>query len=315
MQKFVKRLFVFFLILVLSLLIFAGFNYYVVGNNYRDGYQASIIDKINRLKSIGSPKIVLVGNSNVNFGINSFLIEKEFGIPTVDLGLHGGLGNAFHERIAKIDIGEGDVVVVCHNDYSDDGMIPDPSLAWVTIEYHTDLWSLIDHKNIYGMLKAYPKYAFKSMMLFFSNSNELSTDTPYRRDAFNKYGDIIARPKQGKFSFTEDSVKVPKINESCTNRLNELNKYISKRGGTMLVAGYPIAFGEYTPPVAAFKEFQGRLEESLECDIISDFTDYFLPYDYFYNTHLHLNQEGANKRTEQLIRDLYEWGLRPRGII
>lgn len=43
------------------------------------------------------------------FGFQSEQIEEAFGLPVVNLGLHGGLGNAFHEEMAKINVCEGDI--------------------------------------------------------------------------------------------------------------------------------------------------------------------------------------------------------------
>ena len=77
-----------------------------------------------RLK-INEPKIVLVSNSNLAFGIQSDLIEDAFEMPVVNLGLHGGLGNAFHERMPLFNITIGDIIVISHLDYSDDDKISD----------------------------------------------------------------------------------------------------------------------------------------------------------------------------------------------
>ena len=50
---------------------------------------------------IEEPKIILIGNSNLAFGIDSEKIENSVGMPVVNLGLHGSLGNEFHESMAK----------------------------------------------------------------------------------------------------------------------------------------------------------------------------------------------------------------------
>lgn len=57
---------------------------------YLGNYQASLIDKVERLESIQEPKIVLIGDSNLAFGIDSERIEEAFGMPVVNMGLHGG---------------------------------------------------------------------------------------------------------------------------------------------------------------------------------------------------------------------------------
>ena len=48
-------------------------------------------------------------------------------------------------------------------------------------------------------------------------------------------------------------------------------------------------------------------QKELDSDIISDYTEYFYPYHYFYDTDLHLTEEGAIVRTKQLISDLKNW--------
>lgn len=55
------------------------------------------------------------------------------------------------------------------------------------------------------------------------------------------------------------------------------------------------------------EQYQGELEEGLECDVISYWKDYTYPKEYFYDTEYHLTSEGADVRTRQLISDLKAW--------
>ena len=82
----------FILKLILFLGITAGFLLHL-SPQYLGNYQASLIDKVQRLESIHEPKIVLIGDSNLAFGIDSEKIEEAFDMPVVNMGLHGGLGN------------------------------------------------------------------------------------------------------------------------------------------------------------------------------------------------------------------------------
>ena len=52
------------------------FCFKIVMPQYSGGYDASLIDKVERLKSIAGPKIVLIGNSNLSFGIDSERLEQ-----------------------------------------------------------------------------------------------------------------------------------------------------------------------------------------------------------------------------------------------
>lgn len=104
MKKFILKILLFFGLFILSAVLFTCFDILIIRNQYLGSYQTSLTDKVRRLEEIEEPKVVLVGNSNVAFGIDSEKIEKAFDIPVVNLELHGDLGNAFHENIAKLSI-------------------------------------------------------------------------------------------------------------------------------------------------------------------------------------------------------------------
>ena len=311
MKKFISKIFLFLLLFILFSLSASALFFYKITPQYETGYNASILDKSARLNSINGPKIVLIGDSNVSFGFQSDLIEQAYGIPVVNMGLHGGLGNAFHEEMAKMNVQEGDIYVICHHTFADNGKIDDTELAWITLENHFDLWSLPSVQDIPGMAKAFPSYIKKASVLWAKelinpeaakSADAAEAATCYSRSAFNQYGDDIFPRENGTFTFTTQSV--PEMNDTCINRLNRLNAYLAERGATMVVAGYPIGKGEFTPPEEEYVEFQQKLSDRLDCQVISDYRDYFFDYSYFYNTELHLTNDGARLRTEQLIKDL-----------
>lgn len=61
---------------------------------------------------------------------------------------------------------------------------------------------------------------------------------------------------------------------------------------------------EYSPSHSEYYEFEELLKESVSFPAISNVEDYFMGYEYFYNTDLHLTNEGAILRTKQLIEDM-----------
>ena len=309
MKRFLTKLFVLLLIITVILTAQIVSGIYIIGPQYTQDYNAALIDKVARLKSISTPKIILVGNSNVSFGFISPMIEEILKMPVVNLGLHGGLGNAFHENIAKLNINSGDLIIVCHSDFNDNDSISDVQLAWTTLEYHKELWESMRPKDCRDIILGWPNYWFNALLRLVrgQGNKEPSEPTPYARKNFNEQGDIIARPdNEKKFVFASTSVKVPSINNICIDRLNELNKYVNLKGAVLAVAGYPIGAGKYMTKEMekAFDDFQENLKEKLDCPVISDYKDYFMPYDLFYNTNLHLSQEGARVRTIQLINDI-----------
>lgn len=312
MKKFIKKILLLSFLMITSFIFISAFSFFIIGCQYQQNYNASMIDKVQRLKTINVPKIILTGNSNLSFGMNSQKLQEAIKMPVVNLGLHGGLGNVFSEEAAKLNVNEGDIVILCHSDFSDNDALSDCLLAWITVEYHKDLWEIIREKDYLNMLKAYPKYLFRSFILWATfKGNKSENNTSYSRNAFNEFGDVIFKPENDRtptnLLFKKGVINVPKINDICVKRINQLNKYLKNRGAILLIAGYPIAQGEFTPSKAEYIEFQKELSTKLECEIISNYCDYFIPYKYFYNARLHLDTHGANIRTEKLINDIKNW--------
>ena len=291
--------------LIVALMLLIGYVYHVLPQ-YEQGYNASLIDKVNRLESIDGPKIVLLGHTNLTFGINSELIEETMGIPVVNMGLHGDNGNAFHEEMAKYNVTSGDIYVLCHSDYNDNNLIGNTLIAWSTIENHFHLWKILRTEDVVKMAESFPVYLKKSLNLYSSGTGNQDSGGVYSRSALNEYGDVAVLREGNAYTF-DTKVGVPGIGDISIERINELNKYLTERGATLVVAGYPIGNGRLTVDAAEFISFQEQLAEKLDCPVISNYVDYMFDYKYFADTNLHLNSEGAELRTTQLISDLKRW--------
>lgn len=314
MKKFLYKIIVFVILVIIILALCVLFHYYVIGNQYERGYNASINDKIALLKITNEPKIILIGNSNLSFGINSEILSKELNMPVVNLGLHGGLGNKFHEDMAFFNVKKGDILVVAHNSYEDNGKISDYGLAWVTLEWHKELWRIIPKEEYLNMLKSYPRFFTGAFLLWIKSKGNRYTSNSYSRNAFNVYGDVAYKPYSGKmnidefFKIKKNNASIPQINDICIDRLNKLNEKVKNKGAYLVVAGYPINYGSYSRyKIEDFDAFEYSLKARLKCDVISNYRDYIMPYSLFYDTTLHLNEEGARIRTRILVKDLKKW--------
>lgn len=306
MKKFFVKLVCFLGIIVIIAVMCSAFVFNVISPQYRLNYNSALNEKIERLNSIEESKIILVGNSNVAFGFDSEKIQNEIGMPVVNLGLHGGLGNCFHEQMAKENIQPGDIVILCHTDYTE-SYITEPDIVWQMLEERLDLFRLISVKDYFSVFRALPQYLEGAVFCWIEGSGNLDSGDCYSRNAFNQFGDNVYPRPDLEYEFAKNSVKVPEIDEDNVKRINELNSYCESKDAKLVIAGYPIASGEYTPAAEKYEQFQSELEARMKCEIISDFTDYFIEYKYFYNTALHLNEDGVEIRTEQLIKDLKEW--------
>lgn len=302
-----KKKWIFFAKCLLMFGLVILFCFGIVMPQYLNNYQAALIDKNERLCSIEGPKIVLVGNSNLAFGIDSRMIEEAFGLPVVNMGMHGGLGNPFNEQAALQNVCEGDIVILSYSNFDDGDVIKNQQLAWITIENHFELWSYVRPKDWKDMIKAYPTYLKDCLELWSQGIGNMDSGDEYSRLQFNEYGDnIYDRP--GLLPDTDFSqVHIPEIGDGTIERINGLNADLQKQGATLLMTAYPIPVTEYTPSVEEYEAFSDRIDGLLDCPLISRYEDYMMEKELFYNTYLHLNNQGVKVRTELLIEDLQNY--------
>jgi len=309
MKKFIKRILFFFtLYIIITYFLFISYTKYIAPQ-YSYLYTSSLIDKYNRLQTLESPKIILVGDSNLAFGINSELIEEEMHIPVVNLGLHGALGNRFHEEIAKTNIQEGDIIVVCHTSYTDT-KISDPRLAWTIIENNLSFFKFVTIDNYYQMITTIYKHMIEGNILFINKGGNIKdTNSVYSREAFNKYGDIKKFRENYSDKLNKNiTYKKAAIDDKATKNMNNFYYLCKEKKATMLIAGYPIMNKNITKENKEyFANLKQELESKVKCPVISNFCDYIFDSKYFYDTNLHLTTEGADLRTKQLIKDLKNW--------
>ena len=208
-----KKVLFFGKLFIVTLLLFV-FCFGVVMPQYTGNYQASMVDKAARLRSVEGPKIVLIGNSNLAFGMDSQMLEEAFSMPVVNMGLHGGVGNVFNEQAARLNVTPGDIYVVCHSNYDDTDAIKNPELAWITIENHFELYKLIRPKDWWDMIRAYPTYLRKCLGQWRNESGNQETNNCYRRSAFNAYGDVYYPRPQSEEGIDFSPVAIHHINET-----------------------------------------------------------------------------------------------------
>ena len=283
-------------IIFFSIIVFCA----VMAEQFEENYCAAVIDKAERLRSIEGPKLVLLGDSNVVLGVDSRQLEEAFGMPVVNMALHAGIGNVFHERMARLNVAKGDVYIYAPCSFDDKDKIEDPVLAWTAIGNHWELFNLIPEHDRWRMVKRYPTFLKKCINRFIEGTGDSEIGEIYSRSNFNEYGDIAYKNPEYRWNFTEPVVP-SKVNDRTAERIDELAEWLEERGATLVVAAYPIADGELTSDREEFTKFQEELEQKLKCKVISDFTDYMYDYDYFYDSPLHLTAEGTDLRTSRRV--------------
>ena len=269
----------------------------------------ALTDKHTMLKNIHSEKIILLGGSNVSFGINSVLLKKKYEKPVVNMGVHAGMGLEYIVNDIKPFIKKGDLIILFpeYEHFYTDNFYGEMELISVVFDIEIDSKHLINTKQWLHLLKYIPTYSAKKIKnyipsLFHKNSNSIDI---YHRNSFNQYGDAYIHwdlPNQPYLPALQANGK-EHINYEVIDFLKELKLYINAKGAKLILF----------PPVIDKTSFEHqkiiitKIAEELKKNELAFVTNP-LSYRYddslFFNSYYHLNKIGVDKRTMQLIHDL-----------
>lgn len=283
---------------------------------FAEDYMAATIDKHARLERESPPRMIIVGGSAAAFGFDGALIESRVALTPVNMGLHFGVGPAFMLREVRDSIGPGDVVLVAmeYGHFVDNpgaGVLLDVLGHWPAGIRYVDWRQLRQLSD-----QALPYLATQLRIDLRRASGRLRPpDLPYRRSAFDKYGDIVEHwgqlPKRPNLNFvlgpvTESSIQV------MTTRIGDLASFAVGRGATVFLSFPPI-------PADACESLHDDLARiRAACDDLADVKRLepdgsgCYPRSLFYDTYYHLNRDGARRRSEELVNALLVNGVKPR---
>lgn len=298
MKKLVRKIILLFFIIILEYaalvpLSYAirfqkNFNYFSV-NNTKQKY----------LERAKSPKVILVGGSNLAFGVNSQLIEKSFGLPVVNMGLHAGLGLDYMISEVKNSIHKGDTIVLVpeyEHFYTNSFTNHGKELAALVGVNPVALRFINSPHQMISILQFIPTL-FETIV-----SGWRDNGTSYSSAAFNQWGDIERYPSNSQNN--QGSIQISKligeIDKKSLYEISEFNDYCKSRGATMIFVYPAYAHSLYSENQKQILNLNSRIL-ALRIKVISQPIDFVFPDNMFIDSGYHLGREGVKPRTEKLI--------------
>jgi hypothetical protein len=268
-------------------------------------YFASMIDKHARLEQAKSPKVVLIGGSNVAFGIDSEMIEAELGMPVVNMGLQGGLGLRYMLSETKPKLAPGDIVILMPEYEQYLFLFNGQVQLWQVLNIIPENTRFITHPRQYlVMLRNYPKFVQGKLKGALLSSNK--QDPIYYREAFNQYGDITSHLSQPSKQI-EPKIWYWGSGADVDKSIAVLNQYYSEISAND-VRGFIIPPSIAQTGYAANKDRVTMIYKKLlaqsNMPVLANPNDYVYPDQLFFDTIYHLHSEGRSLRTQQVINDV-----------
>ncbi|SEJ32734.1 hypothetical protein SAMN05216327_108294 [Dyadobacter sp. SG02] len=271
----------------------------------------ALLDKHDNLRKTavsasGSQRIIIIGGSNVAYGLDSKRIQDALQIPVINAGLHASLGMKFYLTDIKPYIRQGDILVVIpeYSQYYTDSFYGNMELVSVLFDVYPEGMRQIDTKQWCHLLRFIPFYAATKFKIS-KEPGATGTVGVYDRKAFNAYGDAYVHwTKAGiKFKAAQKAKEEDHVNPEAVQLLVDFQQYVEGKKATMFLmppAYQSASFANQKPVIDKIHE---AVEEK-HLPLIAAPERYKLPDSVFFDTNYHLLLPGIERRSKLMIEDI-----------
>ena len=274
-------------------------------------YQGSLL-KVRLLEQTPSPRIIVVGGSNIAWGIDSELIEQEMGMPVINDGLDVHIG-----IIPLVELREhikpGDIIIISLEYYNfaspDDFFgIPQYQADWIEFSPGRIKYIQSPYQNSLPMITMILQRKINRELNRYLYNDDLSEFRGiYSSKHFNTRGDFIGHLEDSTspgMNAKYGGFPVNQLDEAF-DFLKEFNQYAIHQGATVF---YEAPASRQTncelTGIKYIRKFYSVLQSRTKISLLTSVNNLCYPDEFFYDTPYHLNKEGRRIRTEQLIINL-----------
>jgi hypothetical protein len=279
-------------------------------------FYAEMERKYSYLHQAGSPKIVLVGGSNVCYGLSASQLEEHYQRPVVNMGVNGGLGLRLMLSQVKPYIGKGDIIIISpeyEQFLAGFHLVDGQGSSLFEILYYTpeSIQYFESLPQYTTTLKYLPVFTQKRLGYLvnhrFGLRKNYATDSGKLdyRTSFNTQGDAIYHldlPSPGlnggNYPMWDNFDLAP------VKLLNQFDWETRAKGAVVYYAYPGYAQSEYNKNRKTIRHLEAILGKELEMRFLGSSENYVFPDELFYDTVYHLGRKGIQLRTQVLMDKL-----------
>lgn len=267
-------------------------------------YMRATISKNERLRAIGSPKLILIGGSNLSYGVDSRRLEQAFCRPVANMGLTALVGFRFAAEEVMDEIGEGDIIIVSLENSMFVKPDRDEDALATVIDYRPASIKHIPWPRRPRMLMALGVLHVQSMRDHLLEWWRQGRSPEYRKRVFNAQGDMVNQLEEAPMEIpAPDPAEFDTlcIGDDFWPIAEELITRAKERKASVVFTWCPVAERVDLPIERAAVDAELRSRGMKVAGIPSD---YVFAASLFYDSWYHLHTVGRSQRTERMIRDV-----------
>ncbi len=280
---------------------------------YGEAYYAQLPRMVERLNNVQGKKLILIGGSNIAFGLDTALLEETlqnagYDYTVCPMGLYAAVGTSAMLDLSKSALREGDVVIFAVEPTSDTMSTYFGATAfWKCCEDAPGMILQLDKSKQAAMVGNYIDYSQERWTI--CRSGELpQPEGAYSRSAFDDSCNMIYHRAGNAMALGYDTsapidLAAVQPEEGFVQQVNEYIRFAQGRGASVYMSFSPMnrsALAD-TDDVSTYFTLCNK---AFDCPIISDPHDYILDSHWFYDSNFHLNTAGSKIRTMTLAKDV-----------
>lgn len=283
---------------------------------YSETYYAQLPRLYDRLYQTEGPKLILIGGSNIAFGVDTRLLEDQlrqlgYGYTVCPFGLYGAVGVSAMLELSKDALSEGDLVVIAIEPTSESMSDYFGAAAfWKCCESAPEMLTRLDRRQMSAMAGAYVPYLQERCAIYASQTAP-AAEGAYTKAAFDgdcnmtflRAGNAMPLGYDTAVSVSLEQIQIQP--ELC-RQINGYCDLACSAGAQVVLSFSPVNRACVTDPDQGQSFFE-LCNRSFFCPVISDPRRYIMDPEWFYDSNFHLNTPGAQVRTQLLLEDLLTW--------
>lgn len=304
MKRFVVNILLFFTIICVCLL---GLAFLVPPAKTHYMYELCL--KNERLDTLASPRLILVGGSNVAYGMESGLLQDSLRMNVQNMGLHAGMGLRLILSELSKRLRSEDVVVLMpeyQHFFKDAAYGNEEALPYAVMYMGVSLLDEMNLPQYQSLITGLPKASIGNIKTLLS---PLTRDDVYTALAFNKYGDVVAHyGKPGKF--VEPEIIEGAINYRYMEELASLMSDLKAKGIRVYIFPPVMISSAYEINKKRINELENEMKSKGIGFEISP-TETLQPDSLAYDSNYHMSYPAVHANTVRLMHCLKELGIEP----
>ena len=280
---------------------------------YADTYYAELPAMYWRLRQTQGRKLVIVGGSNVAFGLDvtyleQLLAEQGFGYTVCSFGLYAAVGMPPMLDLSLETLSEGDVVILAMEPTSETMSAYFGATAfWKCAEEDPRMLFSLQADRKSAMAGSYLQYLQDRIKLVRSDEIPHPTDV-YSKASFDENcsmvydrpGNILALGYDTSTPVDFGSVE---ISGEFAALVNDYCQSARAKGASVYLSFSPVNRSAVSD-MESIGVFFEQCRTAFDCTVISDPNRYVMDSGWFYDNNFHLNTAGARLRSFLLAEDI-----------